>query len=259
MLAILKTGHFATCELRYGDAGDAAVCRCKLKGYRWAIFMAVVLFLTEIIGGVLSQSLALIGDAWHVMSDIFVYGASAYALTLKLRESSSKVIHEIDREWGKINANILMVVAGINIILAIGRFFSGHDHVLTGLMFWVATVGLIGNGLMLALLIGLGLDHEHDDHDHADEHSEHKHSAWFAKLGGWIHGSAIVHTGTDMLISVVVVSTAYLMTDEWLKSILGVSDWSYGEIDSVATIIISSILMWMAFRIKKEISHDHHH
>jgi len=255
MLTIFKTGHFATCELRYGEISEKAVCRCKLKGFRVAIFMAVILFSIEIVGGIISESLALVGDGWHLMSDIFVYGASAYALILKLREPSSKTIHEIDKKWGNINANILMTVAGINIILAIARFFSEHDHVLTGLMFWVATIGLIGNGIMLGLLVSLGLDHEHT-HDHAEKH---EHLSWAAKFGGWIHGSAILHTAADMFISVIVVGTAYLMTNEPLKAMFGISRWSHGEIDSSATIIISLILIIMASHIKKGISHDHHH
>lgn len=256
MLAIFKTGHFATCELRYGEAGEKAICRCKLKGFRWAIALAVVIFLGEFTGGIISGSLALLSDGWHVLSDIFVYGASVYALMLKLREVSVQAIHEIDKKWGSINASVLMTVATINIVLAIARFFSEQDHVLTGLMFWIATGGLLGNGVMLGLLLLLGLDHGHN-HDHKG--GAHNGKSWFAKLGGWIHGSAILHTAADMFISIIVVSAAYLMTNNSLKIVFGIEDWSHGKIDSIATIIISLILIVMAMHIKKEISHDHHH
>jgi len=249
MIDIIRTGHFASCEVRTGESPEQALCRCKLKGYYWAIALAVILFLAELFGGIFSKSLALLGDGWHVLSDIFVYGASVYALTLKLREVSHEKIHGIDKKWGNRNANILMTVASINIVLAIGRFFTGHEHVLTDWMLGIATFGLVGNVVMLALLWALGIDH---GHSHAHNHKHAK------KLGGWIHLSAIVHTATDLLISIVVVGTAFLMENVFLKGVLGINDWSHGEIDSVATVIISLMLFGVARHIKKEIASDHH-
>ncbi|MCR4330705.1 MAG: cation transporter [Patescibacteria group bacterium] len=237
------------------------MCRCKLKGYAWATGLALFLFFAELGGGIFSKSLALLGDAWHVLSDIFVYGASAYALTLKLREVSPQAIHEIDKKWGNRNASILMTVASINIILAIVRLVIGHDHVLTGPMLLIATGGLVGNGIMLGLLLMLGLDHGNSpEHTHVHKHaSKSLFGGLFSKLGGWVHMSAITHTATDLLISVVVVGTAFLMESALLKGVLGISSWSHGEIDSMATIIISLMLFGIARHIKKEIAHDHHH
>lgn len=112
----------------------------------------------EFAGGILSNSLALISDAWHMLTHLFALGMSYLAMLLALRPSTKK------RTYGFYRAEILAAfINGIALILiavyivyeAITRFLHPEEVKIYEMLF-VAVVGLTINGVSIALLSGSG-------------------------------------------------------------------------------------------------------
>ena len=109
----------------------------------------------EVVGGFLTDSLALLADAGHMLSDTFAIGLALVALTLAARPSTAR------RSFGFQRAEILAAfVNGLTLVLiggwivweAVGRFRDPPD-VLGGWMLAVAAVGLAVNVSSAAILM----------------------------------------------------------------------------------------------------------
>lgn len=124
--------------------------------------MAVVLGLTlavlvaELVGAILSGSLALLADAGHMATDAVGIGLALGAVTLAQRGATSRRTFgwqrlEILAAVG--NGLLLVVVAGYVLVEAVRRI--GHaPQIGSGLMITVAAVGLAANLVGLVLLHG---------------------------------------------------------------------------------------------------------
>jgi len=119
-----------------------------------SIFLNLVITIAEFIGGILSNSLALLSDAVHNLNDTISLGISLIA-----RKISKKGVNE-EKTFGYKRAEIigafinlitLVIVALFLIKEGVERFFDPQP--IDGLtMFWVAIVGLLGNFITAALL-----------------------------------------------------------------------------------------------------------
>jgi len=238
MFTLIATGHFPSCSALYNKR--LTYCGCKKFGYKIAFVIAFALFGFELIGSIDAVSFALMGDAWHVLSDSAVYAVSIYAAKLKLEGATPEDVQSIDIKYGMRNANVLVTVAIANGAIALYRLFFGETGVHSEEMLWYSSIGLGVNVFMVALLWVLKIDHGNHDHDH-------------------VHGLAIMHTLGDLGISLVVVSAALAIHFEWIVL-------PSHAIDAVATMIISGVLITIALSMKKNIreeqaahAHNHHH
>lgn len=114
---------------------------------KMALFIVAGIMVAEIIGGLLSNSLALLGDAGHMFVDALALALSLAAMTMAQRPASRT------RTFGYHRLEILAALAnGITITLvsfyifyeAINRF-RDPPEVKTPMMIAVAVVGLVGN------------------------------------------------------------------------------------------------------------------
>ena len=119
----------------------------------WALALTVIFMLAEVVGGLVANSLALLADAGHMLTD-----AGALALALGVAAWNARRTHEGDavlrrREaWAAgINAAVLLVVSAAIIAEALGRF-RAPEVVETGLMLVVAVLGL-GVNIAAALIL----------------------------------------------------------------------------------------------------------
>ena len=118
--------------------------------------ITVSIMVAEVIGGLISGSLALLADAGHMLTDAAGVGLALLAATFAARPATP------GRTFGYmrfeilaavINALLLFGVAGYVLIEA-ARRFSEPPEVSTGLMLTVATVGLVANAGSLLILRG---------------------------------------------------------------------------------------------------------
>jgi cobalt-zinc-cadmium efflux system protein len=126
------------------------------KSMKIALFITLVFLLVEIIGGLLSGSLALISDAGHMFSDVLSLLLSLGAMTLALQ------IPTKERTYGYHRGEIF--AAFINSLLLIGVsggiLWEAYLRALNptpvrgGLMLIVACIGLVANLGVVLLLHG---------------------------------------------------------------------------------------------------------
>lgn len=178
-----------------------------------SIFLNLLITIAQIIGGIISGSLALISDALHNFSDVLSLVFSLIAHKLSRKKASINNTFGYKRAEliaAFVNASTLVIVAFILIYGAIERFFNPHE-IESNLVIWLALLGILVNGFSVILL-----------KKDADHNLNMK--------------SAYLHLLTDMLASVAVLIGGLLMK---------FYDWFW--VDSVMTILIAVYLIVVGF------------
>lgn len=117
------------------------------KGLRLAIILSVGTFAVEVMGGVVSNSLALLSDSGHVFLDVFALALSYYAVRLAMRPATDEAtfgLHRAEVLASLANGLSLIVVAGLIFYFAYGRFLD-PPRIQGVVMLSVAVVGLCAN------------------------------------------------------------------------------------------------------------------
>ena len=113
-----------------------------------ALGIALVVLVVEVVGGLLSGSLALLADAAQVAADAAGLGLALVAVTLAARPPSAR------RTFGWQRSEVLAAAVDAVLLLGVGAWVL----VEAGTMAAVAAVGLVANGVSLLLLRGGGDD-----------------------------------------------------------------------------------------------------
>ncbi|MCX7551287.1 cation diffusion facilitator family transporter [Xanthomarina sp. F2636L] len=119
-----------------------------------AIFLNILITAAQIIGGLVSGSLALLSDALHNFSDVITLIVSYIASKLSKQKAS------INRTFGYkraeilaafVNAATLVIVAVLLIIEAVKRF-KNPQEIESNLVIWLALIAIFANGFSVLLL-----------------------------------------------------------------------------------------------------------
>ncbi|NQU39540.1 MAG: cation transporter [Lentisphaerae bacterium] len=125
----------------------------------WAsLAITVVGMAIEIVGGLLTGSLALLSDAGHMFTHVFALGISAFAVRL----ASQPACHH--RTFGLLRAEVLAAYTNAIFLFAVTAYIAYEGvvrllnpvEIFTGEMLVVAAVGLVVNILSIILLHGHG-------------------------------------------------------------------------------------------------------
>jgi len=119
-----------------------------------AITLNGVIFLIEFVGGLYTNSLALISDAVHNLSDFFALILSYIAAKVVLWKSNSQKSYgyvRVEIFVAFINALTLVIIGGYLIYRGVYRFFT-PETVIGQWMVLVAFTGFIGNAVSTLLL-----------------------------------------------------------------------------------------------------------
>ncbi|MFI0427811.1 MAG: cation diffusion facilitator family transporter [Flavobacterium sp.] len=190
----------------------------KAENLVYSILLNLLITVAQIVGGIISGSLALISDALHNFSDVLSLVFSLVAHKLSRRKAS------IDQTFGLkraeliaafVNAATLIIVAFILIYGAVERFFHPHE-IKSNLVIWLAVLGIAVNGLSVILL-----------KKDADHNLNMK--------------SAYLHLLTDMMASVAVLVGGLLM-----------KFYGWFWVDSVMTILIAVYLIVVGYDLIKK-------
>lgn len=182
-----------------------------------SIVLNIVITASQIIGGLVSGSLALLSDALHNFSDVLSLIVSYVANKLSKKQAS------IHRTFGYkraeilaafINASTLIIVAILLIIEAIKRF-QHPEEIKTGLVIWLSLIAIIANGASVLLL-------KKDSESNMNMRS------------------AYLHLLTDMLASVAVLIGGLLM-----------KYYQIFWVDSALTLAIAIYLIYMGYDLLK--------
>ncbi len=158
----------------------------------------------EVVGGWLSNSLALLADAGHMLTDAAAVGLALFASWIAVRPAT------VEKTFGYlrleilaalVNGAVLFVVAGLIIWHATERFMIPAD-VEPRILFVVASVGLVGNAVALRILHG-----GHEDSLNVRGAYLHVLGDLLGSVGALAAGIVILSTGwmlADPIISVLI-------------------------------------------------------
>jgi cobalt-zinc-cadmium efflux system protein len=113
--------------------------------------------LIELVGGIIANSLALIADAGHMLTDFAALGLAWFAFRLARRPADWKRTYGFDRFQVLVaftNGLALFVIAGWIVYEAIHRLMEGEAHVAGGIMVVIGVAGLLVNIVSFVLLRG---------------------------------------------------------------------------------------------------------
>ncbi len=124
------------------------------KGLIIAFIITFVIMIAEIIGGLVSNSLALLSDAGHMFTDTFALGLSLWAIKMAQKPPTHHKTfgyHRLEILAALTNGILLILISVWIFYEAYQRFFNPPE-IKTGLMLIVAIIGLIGNFIGLTIL-----------------------------------------------------------------------------------------------------------
>lgn len=164
-----------------------------------------VIFLTELVGGLLTRSLALVSDAVHVFLDAFALALSYIALRLASLPPDDRHTygyHRLQVLAAFANGAILLLVA-FGIFREAWKRFTSPEPVLVGPMLVIAVVGLMAN-LIVALILR---EHSREDLN--------VRSAFLHVLGDALASVGVIVAG------VIIVLTGWTLIDPLVSVLIG--------------------------------------
>ena len=178
---------------------------------RRSLVIALVLIggfmIVEVIGGILSGSLALIADAGHMITDAAAIALALFALWVSGRPASVERTfgyHRAEVLAAMLNALSLWVIAAYIFFEAYHRIFEDTPHIEGGLMLVVGTIGLVVN-IVAAFVL----------HRSAGE-SLNVEGAFLHVIADLIGSVGVVISG------IIIVTTGWVIVDPILSILLGI-------------------------------------
>ena len=111
------------------------------------LFLTLFFALMELFGGLFSNSLSLVGDSFHMFSDVLALGASMVAIYFEAKKPTEKFTYgflRLEVVVAFLNGIVLMLIAAGMIYESVIRFFNPRE-IDFGSMFFIALIGLIFN------------------------------------------------------------------------------------------------------------------
>ncbi|KAL6965729.1 Metal tolerance protein 1 [Sarracenia purpurea var. burkii] len=141
-----------------------------------AVALCLVFMSIEVVGGIKANSLAILTDAAHLLSDVAAFAISLFSLWAAGWEATPRQSYgffRVEILGALVSIQLIWLLAGILVYEAILRLIHDTGEVNGFLMFLVAAFGLVVNIVMAVIL---GHDHSHAGHDHGHGHNDHDHN-----------------------------------------------------------------------------------
>ena len=188
------------------------------KPLKITLFIVLLVMVAEIIGGFLSNSLSLLGDAGHMLTDALAIVLSLFAITIARRPATER------RTYGYHRAEIMAALANGIILVLVSAWifyeayqrFSEPPEVESPIMLTVAAVGLVANLIGMLVL------------QRSAKGSLNVRAAFWHIIGDTLSSVGVIIAGV----------------------IIMVTGWSI--VDPILAVVIGLVIIWGAFRIVKE-------
>lgn len=184
----------------------------------WALIINLVFLAVEIVGGILTNSLALLADAGHMLTDVGALALALFVAHIARRPATP------DRTFGLLRAEVLgAFVNGATLVLIVGLIFweawerLGHIKEIDGpFMLIVAVLGLLAN-VASAMILAKGREENVN-----------------------VRG-AFLHMVADALGSLGAIAAGVVIwTTAWYP------------VDSIASIVIGLLILWSSWGFLKQ-------
>ena len=221
-----------------------------------------VFMIAEVVGGIYSNSLAVLTDAAHLLSDLASFLISIFAIYIASTPATKSMSfgwHRAEILGAILSVFLIWLVTGILVYEAILRVIT-PSKVNGEVMFFVAAGGVCVN-IVMALTLGHGHSHGgsvhdlHDDHAHSynnhnhlhDDHAHgHDHHDEQPNLADNINvRAAFLHVLGDLIQSIGVCISGGII---WYKP-----EWDIA--DPIATFLFSILVMATTYSLMQESIH----
>jgi cobalt-zinc-cadmium efflux system protein len=131
----------------HGHTHHHEVTEGNKKGLTIALFITLGIMVLEFVGGLFTNSLALLSDSGHMLSDTAALALSLLAFLFVAKPASAKRtygFHRFEILAALFNGIALFLIAGFIIWEAYHRFFE-PPIVSSGIMMLIAVIGLVAN------------------------------------------------------------------------------------------------------------------
>jgi cobalt-zinc-cadmium efflux system protein len=180
--------------------------------------ISATILVLEVVGALISGSLALFADAGHMLTDVAGLTLAVVAATLSMRPATA------ERTWGYRRAEVLAAAAQAGLLLAVAIFVlvEGVRRLVTpttvdaGVMALFAVLALVGNGLSLLILARI-------------------------QRGNLNTRAAFLEVAADALGAVAVLVTALL-----------IAGFGWDRADAVTSIVIAALILPRTLRLLRE-------
>ncbi|MCW2950008.1 MAG: cation diffusion facilitator family transporter [Thermoleophilia bacterium] len=219
----MSTGHAHSHAQTSGEhthshapSGQALATDPKARRALWfALALGIVVLVAELIAGIVFGSLALLGDAAHMVTDVSAYGIALWAANMSRRPVSSTRtfgLGRIEILAALANGATLLAASAWITIASVRRLISPEAIDGSG-MTAVAAAGLIANLLVLAVL-------------------------WRSGSASLNMRAAMLHAGGDLLGSVATVGAGVV-----------IASTGFVRADPIASLLLSALIVTGAWRL----------
>ena len=188
------------------------------QAIRRAILVTVIFMIVEVVGGWVSNSLALLSDAAHMLTDVGAMLLSLFAVWVARKPTTPTMsfgYHRAEILGALVSGLLIWLIAGVLIYEAFMRMLAPPD-VQGPLVFVVATIGLLANLVSMKIL-----------HSNKDENINIR--------------AAYLHLFTDMLGSVGAIIAGLVL---WLTG--------WRPIDPIITLVFAALMLFSSWSLVRE-------
>lgn len=181
-----STCPFSEHDYSQSDSAQRSKAAIKLCGL---IVCYLIVMVIEIVGGLKANSLAILTDAAHLLSDVAGFSISLFTVWVSSWAATpehSFGYHRVEVIGALLSVQLIWLMSLSLIYEAIKRLITKQTEVNGRLMFGIAAFSLVVN---VILVLWLGHDHSHLGHSHEShhDHSHHGHSHHNCKDYGHSH------------------------------------------------------------------------
>lgn len=170
---------YSHCHVQAGETNKAPTMDKSAKRRLIAASVICLIFMIgEIVGGLLSNSLAIATDAAHLLTDFASFMISLFAIWLSSRPASRKMSfgwYRAEVIGALLSVLMIWLVTGLLVYMAIERIRTQDFEIDSLVMVITASAGLLVNIIMAIALNVDGHGHSHGFHSHSHGHHGHNH------------------------------------------------------------------------------------
>ncbi|EXC10736.1 Metal tolerance protein B [Morus notabilis] len=245
-LSCASTCAFSKHEHTTLESQERSESATKLGGL---IVFYLLVMLVEIVGGLKANSLAVITDAGHLLTDVAGFAISLFSVWAsgwKATPYQSFGYHRLEVLGALLSVQLIWLISGLLIYEAVGRILHKSERVNGILMFAIAAFGFVVNFIMVVWLGHHNHTHHgcaHSDHDHDKEEVGASTAENTKKILNINLQGAYLHVMVDMIQSVGVMIAGGII---WAKP-----DWLV--VDLICTLIFSVLSLSTTIPMLKNI------
>ena len=149
----IKDGHFKSCPYKFPKSIDIEpICECEERRYKAVLIIGLNMFALEFLGGILTNSLSLLGDSLHLFANSMAIIAAIWIAKMSAKHKAQEGIL---RQAGVLfNGSLLLLISAYLLYASFCKFLSPSGT--AGFyMLLIAKIGIWGNFLQRYILVSV--------------------------------------------------------------------------------------------------------